>query len=725
MFTAVPSWILDTVFFISERFSWLANFINSRIVHYTVSMAPLRPDPWSTVHPYVSWRSLTDLTWSARHLPPRQIEHLPDRDRLIEIFRARPSGQVECKKSTLLFPAFAQYLTDGIIRTVMPNRSEGDPQTLRKRNTSNHQFEMGTLYGRTLNQTMALRLNSERQGERGRMKSQFIDGEEYSPFLYDEAGLIKPEFATLDGVVNIDKATPENKRTLFAFGGDRGNVAPHVAMLNILFLREHNRIAAEIERRHPSWNDERVFETTRNTVIVLFIKIGVEEYINHITPLSFKMVAAPAIAWKALWNRPNRVAIEFSLMYRWHSLVPTKVCWGGQTLPVQDTLLNNKLLIDSGLAAAFENVSRQNAMRLGAKNTADTMLQFEQNAIEQSRLCDIASFSDYCAHMSTHPPQRFEDFSSDPEIVRLLSELYESPADVEFYVGLFAQDTLKNSPLPDLMLKLAAMDAFSHAFTNPLLSERAFQESTFSEVGWAAIHTTSHMTDVVARNVGSGRELGHIGMTRADWRQIYEIPVVDEFREALKLRTTKLGRWKLAAFFAATVGETAGLAYWLYQTMAGSAFAGFGGLVAGEALEWSILAVAIATSARSYPKRTGTIPGGLIKSALTSFSEAFLWIGWLLAINAFGLVMASLLLLPAMHVKHVTEITILTGRSFSSHAWDGRDILASVIETTTAAAWFWLWHAVSPVVATIVLFAGLFCEHLLQFKSGGFMAEEA
>ncbi len=54
----------------------------------------------------------------------------------------------------------------------------------------------------------------------------------------------------------------------------------------------------------------------------MFIKIVVEEYINHIKTFAFRLRALPEVEWAANWNRPNWTKTEFTLLCRWHSLVP-------------------------------------------------------------------------------------------------------------------------------------------------------------------------------------------------------------------------------------------------------------------------------------------------------------------------------------------------------------------------------------------------------------------
>lgn len=522
MLEKLPAWLVRSIVYVANNWDWLGRKLNALAINGSVNVCRPRPHPWSTAHDYVSWTSLTDRRWSARHLPASRVPDPPiSLELLKELFR-RPQGQPRlCTKSTCLFPAFAQYLTDGFIRTEMPKTDDTPEERRRKRrrNTSNHQIDLCPLYGRTPEQTDALRVKNETLGSRGRLKSQFVEDEEYAPFLFHEDLTKKQEFAILDEPLGLDNfPNPELRKRIFAFGGDRTNATPHVAMINTLFLREHNRLAGEIEKNNLTWDDERIFQTARNITIVLFIKIVVEEYINHISPAPFRFRADPSVAWEAPWNQPNWITTEFSLLYRWHSLIPDTLTWNGKPYPVGSTLMDNRPLIDAGLARAFADMSAQRAGRLGTFNTPEALLNLEVSAIEQSRFCDLAPYGDYRNYVSLSRPKEFSDISQNPDVVRILTDLYQKPGKVEFYVGLFAEDTVKNSPLPRLLLIMVGVDAFSQALTNPLLSKNVYNADTFTELGMETINDTSSLRDVLHRN--SPRSVGdaRISMTWEGWK---------------------------------------------------------------------------------------------------------------------------------------------------------------------------------------------------------------
>ncbi|MEM1287468.1 MAG: peroxidase family protein [Pseudomonadota bacterium] len=516
---SIPYAWQERLFGVVEAIPPLDRAVNRWAINRTVNRARARPHPMSTVHDYVSWTGLTDRRGSGRHLPPVKRNDLPPEAELVDLFKRRNDEQRMCPKSTCLFPAFAQYLTDGFLRTeteeLTPDGKKIENRL--RRNTSNHEIDLCTLYGRTPEQTQALRLKSETPGERGRLIFQTIDGEDYAPFLYRDDGTRDPRFEVLDPPLGTSDISDEQRSKLFAFGGDRVNSVPQTSMLNILFLREHNRLAGEIEAEHPDWDDTRIFETARNTNIVLFIKIVVEDYINHISPLPYRLKADPSVCWDAPWNKPNWITTEFSLLYRWHALIPDQIRWGDDLVPVLKTFRNNDLLIRNGLLQACVDLSDTQAAELGPRNTHDGLLEVERRSIEQDRFCDLASFADYCDYLGVAPPSFWESVSTDEEVAGLLESHYDNPRDIDFHVGIFCQDRVPNSPLPKIVLYFVALDAFSQALTNPLLSRHVFKASTFSRPGWEAIQQTTSLRDVVDRNVPGGAGDAFISMTRKEW----------------------------------------------------------------------------------------------------------------------------------------------------------------------------------------------------------------
>src|SRR5580765_5588149 len=104
MFDFVPGWLLKPLLALVQKWGWLSAKVNAYAINAAVNAAPHRPFAFSTYSDYTCWTSLTDQTWSARHLPPAYPRNLPDPAEVVAIFQRTDGEQKLCPKSTCLFP---------------------------------------------------------------------------------------------------------------------------------------------------------------------------------------------------------------------------------------------------------------------------------------------------------------------------------------------------------------------------------------------------------------------------------------------------------------------------------------------------------------------------------------------------------------------------------------------------------------------------------------------
>ncbi|MCE5289336.1 MAG: peroxide synthase, partial [Nocardiaceae bacterium] len=371
-----------------QRFDLTNRWMNRFLINSAILKILPRPEPLSTMAPYTSWESLTDRTYCGRHLPPKPAPEKPEIPDVAKLF-ARADDARFCPKSTLLFATFAQWFTDGFLRS---ERSE--PNRNPKKNTSNHEIDLCQLYGLNPAVTALLR---EHSGGRLKADPGTSAPEELPPRLCTPDSKRVEDFEKL-AVLKIDLCPRDHLSALFAMGGDRANTSVGYVMMNVLFFREHNRIAgllADEYRNDPEWDDERLFQTARNILIAVLIKIVIEEYINHISPFHFKFSLKTASLARMTWFRTNWMAVEFNLLYRWHSLIPSIIRLDDKDIRADEMIFNNDLLLEHKLGPLFEAFSNQPATAIGLFNTAQALLPFEEMSIKQGRDVELATYNDY------------------------------------------------------------------------------------------------------------------------------------------------------------------------------------------------------------------------------------------------------------------------------------------------------------------------------------------
>lgn len=495
---------------LATRITWLRRFISDIYINYQSYATNPRPRPFSMAAPYTTWQSLTDRSFTGRHLPEEQgKQNLPDIEKVVTLWRRRDKQDVPSLHSSLLFSFFAQWFTDSFLRTDLLDR---------RKNTSNHEIDLCQIYGLNEEITNRLRLKQD-----GKLKYQYIDGEVFPPYLFnveqttatnwvfasEEFEQLHPRYALEFIFQNVPE---ERLKRMFAVGLEHGNSAIGYTILNTIMLREHNRICDILKEAHPEWDDERLFQTTRNIMIVLLIKIVLQDYIGHFSSLNFTIEPTPGMAEKQRWYRTNWISLEFNLLYRWHSMVPEKFVVGDESFSLDEFRNNTPLVVQHGLGPMITAATRQRAGRIGLYNTPDFFFEplpigndnrsIMTRTVAMGRQAKLRSYNDYREAFSMPRLNSFEELTSNPELQHELKTLYNNQIDdLEWHVGIFAEDHDEGFILGRLMTRMVGYDAFTHALTNPLMSVYVHNEQTFSQQGLKIISETNTLADIIKRNV--------------------------------------------------------------------------------------------------------------------------------------------------------------------------------------------------------------------------------
>ena len=506
----MPAWILNLLRRLPALRAWLNRFLINRFTRSTPSR-PHRFSLWSPQPPgaptpseastYTSWPGLVDRNFTGRHLPPIDWRR-PATSDVIRLFE-RTGPMQPSERSSVLFCFFAQWFTDSFLRTLPDLR----------RTDSNHEIDLCQIYGLDEVTTWALR---ERAG--GRLKARRIGGLEHPPLLY--AGETPhPDFASPGHGLSYLRAgrapmweaalrqrfpppppTADERFASFeATGLERGNSTVFYAVFNTIFLREHNRIARALEAAY-GLDDDRLFETARLINIRQLLTVVVNDYIRHLGG-SFPFSLDRSFAEKERWYRTNRIAVEFNLLYRWHSLVPDEVRLGGQTFGWGQYRFNNAPIERFGVERLISDASSQPAGRMSLFNTPEFLEIAEVASLELARQFDVAPFNAYRERFGLRTYGSIDELTDDPRVRDALTTLYGDIDAVEYTVGLLAERRGPTSVLSETLQHLVAYDAFTHILTNPVLASEVHCEQTFTPLGWEMVHEEATFADIVKRNV--------------------------------------------------------------------------------------------------------------------------------------------------------------------------------------------------------------------------------
>lgn len=109
---------------------------------------------------------------------------------------------------------------------------------------------------------MALSL---RTGNGGKMRTEIRNQREWPPH-HPNASTVCPN-------------TVRQNDVCYLAGDDRVNQNTQLTVIQIILLREHNRIAGQLSLLNPHWNDETIFQETRRILIAIHQHISYVEWL--------------------------------------------------------------------------------------------------------------------------------------------------------------------------------------------------------------------------------------------------------------------------------------------------------------------------------------------------------------------------------------------------------------------------------------------------------------
>ncbi|XP_049292121.1 peroxidase-like isoform X1 [Anopheles funestus] len=156
----------------------------------------------------------------------------------------------------------------GLIRTLTTcDESPSNCTRAEQINAVSHYLDLSVVYGNSVQESLQLR-----DPNTGFLKVEPRNGQDWPPR--------HPNAST-----TCTLKTPND--ACYLTGDGRANQSPHLAILQITFVREHNRIARGLQALNPTWNAEKLFQEARRINIAQYQYIVFEEWLPIFLGRSF------------------------------------------------------------------------------------------------------------------------------------------------------------------------------------------------------------------------------------------------------------------------------------------------------------------------------------------------------------------------------------------------------------------------------------------------------
>lgn len=355
----------------------------------------------------------------------------------------------------------------------------------------------------------------------------FIDGsniygseEERTEFLRSlEGGKLKVSEGNLlpfnDGTVeHNDNPTRQDPTTLFVAGDVRANENVVLTSIHTLFVQEHNRIADELTQAHPEWTDEQLFQRARQINTAQLQSVIYNEYLPA-------LLGNDALSDYTGYNPNINPGIDrtfsnaaFRLGHTQLSSEIVRFDNNGEVIPQGNLTLSKvffprgEVLQETGINPILRGISSTQSQKVDNQIIDDvrnllfgvgrpgTVSARDLAAIniQRGRHNGLADYNTIRESFGLSRVTSFTEITSDIEKQATLEELYGTVDNIDFFVGMLAEDLLPGASVGE-----SVSAVLSQQFENLRDGDRFYYENVFNPEEIAAIESTT-FSDIIRRN---------------------------------------------------------------------------------------------------------------------------------------------------------------------------------------------------------------------------------
>ncbi len=266
---------------------------------------------------------------------------------------------------------------------------------------------------------------------------------------------------------------------------------PALASLHTMFLREHNRVASEMEALCCQGEDDFVFQRSRRIVIAEFQNVIYSQFLPQLLGPQVVATYGLGVDGRSLYdpgvnptirNGFSTAAFRFGHSMVWGnvSLVDDQGNWFGEYL-IRDTFFDDAIPLSHdgrGVEFILNGMARQPGGALdlnvvedltnylfinGSGLTGDDLIA---RNIQRGRDHGLPPYNEYRRYCGMRPACGWEGKPAEIpwEAWNALRDLYDSPADVDLFVGGLAEEREGDSMLGRTFTCLAARQFYNLKF---------------------------------------------------------------------------------------------------------------------------------------------------------------------------------------------------------------------------------------------------------------------